>query len=518
MTEKETLKKILSIITSDDINKTDAEEHDIAFLAMQIGDEDLALNIINNPKFNRIHINKREYSDETLLTTAAYFGCAKVIKTLLDDKELIEITNTNQSFSPYLALIEPFRSFKTQQYEFPSFSKEILDKARKIESTIPLRLDILDMLLQQEELTLTLNDFLGYIYLRDERYNSKIPFSNSKLFYFSKDGLKKIISNCKCKSTEWLYDDEWRITALGHVAKYCSLEEVELFLKRDDIDINKTFPTTRKSYFSNAATEALGCDSYRGRILSLSNRIDSLYKIVLDKRFSSVLTLDIINRLEYSEIVNKEKIINTILISKDWPKEDIYDETALALAFYHDVINYEILINNENVRLKTNTLEFISKYASKYNYYYGYEFPLKIKEASVIKNVTDLELAKRTDRWTKVDYITYDAIVYKNGLYFDSDKRMGRALEESFLEREQVKKIIKERLGIERYNLSSYVPNRNISVLSYIISENDVVKDKVNYIKRVVEELLDHYHYIEVTDSKIKEEDSRQKKKLYLIN
>ena len=73
-----------------------------------------------------------------------------------------------------------------------------------------------------------------------------------------------------------------------------------MFLKRDDIDINKTFPTTRKSYFSNAATEALGCDSYRGRILSLSNRIDSLYKIVLDKRFSSVLTLDIINRLEYS--------------------------------------------------------------------------------------------------------------------------------------------------------------------------------------------------------------------------
>lgn len=517
MTEKEILKKILSIITSDDINKTDAENHDIAFLAMQVGDEDLALNIINNPKFNRMHINKREHSDETLLTTAAYFGCAKVIKTLLDDKKLIEITNTNRSFSPYLALIEPFRSFEPQQYEFSSFSKEILDKARIIESTIPLRLNILDMLLQQEKLTLTSNDFLGYIYLRDERYNSKIPFSNSKLYYFSKDALKKIISNCKCKNTLWLYDDEWRTTALGHVAKYCSLEEVELFLKRDDIDINKTFPATRKSYFSNAATEALGCDSYRGRILSLI-REDSLYKIVLDKRFSSVLTLDIINRLEYSEIVNKEKIINTILISKDWPKEDIYDETALALAFYHDDINYEILINHENVRLKTNTLEFISKYASKYNYYYGYEFPLKIKEASIIKNVTDLELDKRTDRWTKVDYITYDAIVYKNGLYFDSDKRMGRALEERFLEQEQVRKIIKERLGIVRYNLSSYVPNSNINALSYIMSENDVVKDKVNCIKKVVEELLDNYHYIEVPDSKIKEEDSRQKKKLYLIN
>lgn len=517
MSEKEILKKILSIITSDDINKTDAEDHDITFLAMQVGDEDLALNIINNPKFNRMHINKREHSDETLLTTAAYFGCAKVIKTLLDDKKLIEITNTNRSFSPYLALIEPFRSFEPQQYEFSSFSKEILDKARIIESTIPLRLNILDMLLQQEKITLTSNDFLGYIYLRDERYNSKIPFSNSKLYYFSKDALKKIISNCKCKNTLWLYDDEWRTTALGHVAKYCSLEEVELFLKRDDIDINKTFPATRKSYFSNAATEALGCDSYRGRILSLI-REDSLYKIVLDKRFSSVLTLDIINRLEYSEIVNKEKIINTILINRDWPKEDIYDETALALAFYHDDINYEILINHENVRLKTNTLEFISKYASKYNYYYGYEFPLKIKEASIIKNVTDLELDKRTDRWTKVDYITYDAIVYKNGLYFDSDKRMGRALEERFLEQEQVRKIIKERLGIVRYNLSSYVPNSNINALSYIMSENDVVKDKVNCIKKVVEELLDNYHYIEVPDSKIKEEDSRQKKKLYLIN
>ena len=278
MTEKETLKKILSIITSDDINKTDAEEHDIAFLAMQVGDEDLALNIINNPNFNRMHINKREHSDETLLTTAAYFGCAKVIKTLLDDKKLIEITN--QSFSPYCALIKPFRSFEPQQYEFSSFSKEVLDKARIIESTIPLRLNILDMLLQQEELTLTSNDFLGYIYLRDERYNSKIPFSNSKLYYFSKDALKKIISNCKCKNTLWLYDDEWRVTALGHVAKYCSLEEVELFLKRVDIDINKTFPATRRSYFSNAATEALRCDSYRGRTLSLFIREDSLYNML----------------------------------------------------------------------------------------------------------------------------------------------------------------------------------------------------------------------------------------------
>ena len=514
MSEKEILKKILSIITSDDINKTDAEDHDIAFLAMQVGDEDLALNIINNPKFNRIHINKREHSDETLLTTAAYFGCAKVIKTLLDDKKLIEITNTNRSFSPYLALIEPFRSFEPQQYEFSSFSKEILDKARIIESTIPLRLNILDMLLQQEKLTMTSNDFLGYIYLRDERYNSKIPFSNSKLYYFSKDALKKIISNCKCKNTLWLYDDEWRVTALGHVAKYCSLEEVELFLKRDDIDINKTFPATRRSYFSNAATEALRCDSYRGRILSLFIREDSLYKIVLDKRFSSVLTLDIINRLEYSEIDNKEKIINTILINKDWPKEEIYDETALALAFYHDDINYEFLINHENVRLKTNTLEFISKYASKYNYYYGYEFPLKIKEASIIKDITDLELAKRTDRWTKVDYITYDAIVYRNGLHIDSDKRMGRALEESFLEQEQVDKLIEERLGIAYYNLiNRYAPNSNINVLSYIINENELVKEEINSIRKLVEELLDNYHYIEVIDSEIKEEDSRQKKK-----
>ena len=351
------------------------------------------------------------------------------------------------------------------------------------------------------------------IYLRDERYNSKIPFSNSKLFYFSKDALKKIINNCKCKNTEWLYNDEWRITALGHVARYCSLEEVELFLKRDDIDINKTFPSTRKTYFSNAATEALGCDSYRGRILSFFMREDSLYKILLDKRFSSVLTLDIINRLEYSGIVNKEKIINIILINKDWPKEDIYDETALALAFYHDDINYEFLINHENVRLNTNTLEFISKYASKYKYYYEYEFPEKLKEASIIKDVTDLELAKRTDRWTRVDEITYDAIVYRNGLHIDSDKRMGRTLEESFLEQEQVRKIIKERLGIVRYNLSSYVPNSNINVLSHIISENDVVKEEIKCIRKLVEELLDNYHYIEVTDSRIKEEDSRQKKK-----
>ena len=90
---------------------------------------------------------------------------------------------------------------------------------------------------------------------------------------------------------------------------------------------------------------------------------------------------------------------------------------------------------------------------------------------------------------------------------------MGRTLEESFLEQEQVRKIIKERLGIVRYNLSSYVPNSNINVLSHIISENDVVKEEIKCIRKLVEELLDNYHYIEVTDSRIKEEDSRQKKK-----
>ena len=109
-------------------------------------------------------------------------------------------------------------------------------------------------------------------------------------------------------------------------------------------------------------------------------------------------------------------------------------------------------------------------------------------------------------------------LIYEVGILGGNDKGEIKFILFLMFEREQVKKIIKERSGIVHYNLSSYVPNSNINVLSYIISENDVVKDKVNYIKRVVEELLDNYHYIEVTDSKIKEEDSRQKKKLYLIN
>lgn len=505
-------KEILSIITSDDINKTDEKNHDLAFLAMQMGEEDIALNIINNPKFDRTHLNKRNGSEETLLATAAYFGCTKVIKTLVEDKEFIKIIN--QGRSPYSALIEPFVSVKTKQNELGSFSKKDLDESRRIESTIPLRLNILDILLQQEELTLTSNDFLGYIFLRDERYNNRKPFSDSKLYYFSKEALKKIISNCKTSS--WLYDDNWRSTALGNVAKYCSLEEVELLLKRDDIDINKTFPANRMNYFSNAVTTALGCDSYYGRIRDSHIREDILYRIVLDKRFSSILTLDIINRLEYSEVVDKEKIINNILINKDWPKEDIYDETALALAFYHDEINYLFLINNENVSLKTIILEFISKYASEYKDYYNFSLNHleKKKEASIIKDITDLELAKRMDRWTKEAELTYDTIVYRHGLYLSRDKNMGDALEKHFVEQDKVNKIIKEQIRLSNYNLSSRVPNRNINVLSYIINGNDVVKDEIVSIKKVVKELLNNYHYKEMIDSEIKQESvSKQKKK-----
>lgn len=91
---------------------------------------------------------------------------------------------------------------------------------------------------------------------------------------------------------------------------------------------------------------------------------------------------------------------------------------------------------------------------------------------------------------------------------------MGRALEESFLGQEQVDKLIEERLGIAYYNLiNRYAPNSNINVLSYIINENELVKEEINSIRKLVEELLDNYHYIEVIDSEIKEEDSRQKKK-----
>ena len=519
MAETEILKKILLIITSGDVNKTDEENHDVAFLAMQLGEEELALNIINNTKFNRTHLNMRNNCKETLLATASYFGCAEIVKILVRDKKLIKITN--QGKNPYCTLTEPFFTIEKKNDKLGLFSKEELEKVKIIENTIPLRLKILDMLLCQYELTLTSNDFLGYILLRDENYNSRTPFSESKLYYFSKNALEKIISNCKCKTTEWLYDDNFRSTALGNVAKYCSLEEVDLLLKRDDIDINKTFPATRREYFSNAATSALGCDSYHGRIFRIYNciREDVLYRIVLDKRFSSVLALDVINRLEYSEVVDKEKIINNILVNKEWPKEDIYDETALALAFYHDDINYKFLINYKNVRLKTITLEFISRYASKYQDYYNFhKVSKKIKEASIIKDITDLELTERTDRWTKEEELTYDTIVYKHGLYVSYNKNMGRELEKHFLEQEHVRKLIEKNIKITNYNLSNYVPNRNINVLSYIINENDVVKIEVDRIREVVKELLNNYHYIERMDNEVETEKVSKQKKKYLIN
>lgn len=60
MKKEDALNNIRKYIITEDINMKDKEGHDLVFLSMETGDEEIALQLLENKYFDSTHLNKRE--------------------------------------------------------------------------------------------------------------------------------------------------------------------------------------------------------------------------------------------------------------------------------------------------------------------------------------------------------------------------------------------------------------------------------------------------------------------------
>ncbi len=97
MKKEDGLAYIKKVIQRGDINCKDKYGYSIAHVAMNIGNEELALSILKNPEFDlsiKYVLNKKKYN---LLYLAAEYSCEEVVDYLLGCKEFLPYINEGES-------------------------------------------------------------------------------------------------------------------------------------------------------------------------------------------------------------------------------------------------------------------------------------------------------------------------------------------------------------------------------------------------------------------------------------
>ena len=537
------------------INTGDKEENDLVFFALVDHNEDFALKLLKNECFDKTHLNERknktigrndlfevDSGKETLLATACYYGCPKVVEYLLSDKDFLK--NVNVGLNPYLALIEPFYEIEEKfmhcinsnvytGYYAGYYKEEEIDFIKKLVSTLDKRKKIFELLLNQEDINF---DLLTFVLIHDISRKQFLEFKNKEWVpypnnFFEIDSfvteiLKDVIWNRK--KSDWMFCDKWGDYTLPmYMISAGSLDLFYEMMKREDFEINQTSEPCGYCYRTSLATHVFGycLNNVKGKFTYycteiLPSRLCLLYDIILDKRFSSFLTLDIINRLEYSNITNKKEIIKKILIMKEWSKEDIYDETALAMAFYYDLDGFTFLLTHPNIKIKTSTLEIISRYVGEYKnqLQYGDNYTVSFKTVNEIKKLAEEKLKERK-RWNELDELAYDLYFFKtSGLW-----RLYGGFENKILSHFVEQDEVGQELSYKNFKLfispsvTDRVPEVVINRLMFLINEKEEEPKNLAICYEKAKYLMSKYHYtnnLEFNNLVLEEE---QEKKLECI-
>lgn len=514
MKKEDALNKIRKNIIAEDINIRDKEDHDLVFLSMVAEEEEIALQLLENKYFDRTHLNKRENKEnqtreeETLLATACYYTCPKVVKVLLEDEKFRK--QLGKGRNPYQALIDPFYEIETRitdgYSEEKPYTYEKVEYVKKLEETLEARLRIFDDLLKHEEISFDMMNFIRIHDISRKKFREwkktrlvPFPYDTKKIKNFVTKTLKEVIKTRK--KSDWMSLDNWGdYTLPKYMLDADSLDLFYEMMKREDFDINQSKEPSRTEYRKTLATHVLKNyinpktgNFYPEETEIYPGSLNLLYSIVLDERFSPLLTLDIISRLEYSNIKEKREIVKRILTTKDWPKEEIYDEVALACAFYQDIENYTFLLNHPNIEIKTTTLEIIARYIEYY--------PRNLKEDAKkkIKKLAEEKLQERTDRWGKKDKLAYALLFRKTNHLHEIDKNLEEKIVSHFEEQEEVRNemVGKSFILPQESRVYSSVPEYIINRLMYIINPKEQEQKRISACYEKIEELLTNYHFID---------------------
>lgn len=511
--EKTVLTKIRENIVTGDINIIDKDGHDLVFLSMVAGDENIALQLLENKYFDRTHLNRRENKttksreeEESLLATACYYACPKIVKVLLEDEEFIK--QVGKGLNPYQALVEPFYEVETKKKNSwtvaKSYTIEEVEFVKKLEKSLEVRLSIFNELLKHEDISFGMMEFIKIHDITRKKFaewgSTKLvpfPYDTSKTKNFVTQILKKVIKTRK--KSDWMSLDNWGDYTLP---KYMlDANSIDLFydmLKREDFDINQTREPSKMEYRRTLATYALKnyINPKNGRIYESIDEIfpgnlNLLYSIILDERFSARLTLDIINRLEYSNIKDKREIVKKIITTKLWPKEEVCDETALACAFYQDVDSFTYLLNHPNVEVSTVTLEIIHRYIEYYSDNRDRKIDLEITQ------LVEETLHNRRDRWDTKDKLAYALLLSKTKSLREIDENLEKKIVNHFEEKEEIREEIDSFILPAEPKICSKVPEYRIAKFMTIIHPNESEVTRIRACYEKANEFLTKYHFVE---------------------
>lgn len=511
--EKAVLTKIRENIVTGYINIKDKDGHDLVFLSMVAGDENIALQLLENKYFDRTHLNRRENKttksreeEESLLATACYYACPKVVKVLLEDEEVIK--QVGKGLNPYRALVEPFYEIETRKENgwivAKPYTIEEVEFIKELEKSLEVRLSIFNELLKHEDISFGMMEFIKIHDITRKKFaewgSTKLvpfPYDTSKTKNFVTQILKKVIKTRK--KSDWMSLDNWGDYTLP---KYMlDANSIDLFydmLKREDFDINQTREPSKMEYRRTLATYALKnyINPKNGRIYESIDEIfpenlNLLYSIILDERFSARLTLDIINRLEYSNIKDKREIVKKIIITKRWPREEVCDETALACAFYQDVDSFTYLLNHPNIEISTVTLEIIHRYIE----YYSDNI-----DRGVVLEITQLAeeaLYNRSDSRDVNDQLAYALLFSKTKYLRQIDQNLEKKIVSHFEEKEEIREELDSFILPAESKVCSKVPEYRIAKFMTIIHPNESEVTRIRACYEKANEFLTKYHFVE---------------------
>ena len=511
--EKTVLTKIRENIVTGDINIIDKDGHDLVFLSMVAGDENIALQLLENKYFDRTHLNRRENKttksreeEESLLATACYYACPKIVKVLLEDEEFIK--QVGKGLNPYQALVEPFYEVETKKKNSwtvaKSYTIEEVEFVKKLEKSLEVRFSIFNELLKHEDISFGMMEFIKIHDITRKKFaewgSTKLvpfPYDTSKTKNFVTQILKKVIKTRK--KSDWMSLDNWGDYTLP---KYMlDANSIDLFydmLKREDFDINQTREPSKMEYRRTLATYALKnyINPKNGRIYESIDEIfpenlNLLYSIILDERFSARLTLDIINRLEYSNVSDKREIIGTILTKKKWPKEEDYNEVILSCAMYQDVKAFSYLLNHPNIEISTVTLEIIRRYIQYYSDNRDRKIDLEITQ------LVEETLHNRRDRWDTKDKLTYALLLSKTKSLREIDENLEKKIVNHFEEKEEIREEIDSFILPAEPKICSKVPEYRIAKFMTIIHPNESEVTRIRACYEKANEFLTKYHFVE---------------------
>lgn len=511
--EKTVLTKIRENIVTGDINIIDKDGHDLVFLSMVAGDENIALQLLENKYFDRTHLNRRENKttksreeEESLLATACYYACPKIVKVLLEDEEFIK--QVGKGLNPYQALVEPFYEVETKKENSwtvaKSYTIEEVEFVKKLEKSLEVRFSIFNELLKHEDISFGMMEFIKIHDITRKKFaewgSTKLvpfPYDTSKTKNFVTQILKKVIKTRK--KSDWMSLDNWGDYTLP---KYMlDANSIDLFydmLKREDFDINQTREPSKMEYRRTLATYALKnyINPKNGRIYESIDEIfpenlNLLYSIILDERFSARLTLDIINRLEYSNIKDKREIVKKIIITKRWPREEVCDETALACAFYQDVDSFTYLLNHPNIEISTVTLEIIHRYIE----YYSDNIDRKV--VLEITQLVEEALYNRSDSRDVKDQLAYALLFSKTKYLRQIDENLEKKIVSHFEEKEEIREELDSFILPAESKVCSKVPEYRIAKFMTIIHPNELGVTRIRACYEKANEFLTKYHFVE---------------------